>query len=64
MSSQKRAQTRRRDGSRKQSNRPPMTSGQLADLINGMPRAERLDLADDLENIAAALLRFAKLVRK
>jgi hypothetical protein len=63
MSSQKRAQPRR-DGARKQSNPPPMTSGQLADLINGMSRKNRLSLAEDLEHIACGLRRFAKLVRK
>jgi hypothetical protein len=61
MSSQKRAQTRRRS---KQSNRPPMTSGQLADLINGMPRKNRQSLAEDLERIGNQMCRFAKLVRK
>jgi hypothetical protein len=59
MSNQKRAQTRRRDGARK-----PMTSGQLADLINGMPRKDRQSLAEDIEHIACGLRRFAKLVRR
>jgi hypothetical protein len=63
MSSQKRAPTRGA-GSRKQSNRPPMTSGQLADLINGMPRKNRQSLAEDLERIGNQMCRFAKLVRK
>jgi hypothetical protein len=63
MSSQKRAQTRR-DGARKQSNPPPMTSGQLADLINGMPHKDRQSLAADLERIGKQMCCFAKLVRK
>jgi hypothetical protein len=41
-----------------------MTSGQLADLINGMPRKDRQSLAEDLESIGRKLLRFAKLVRE
>jgi hypothetical protein len=33
-------------------------------MINGMPRKDRLSFAEDLGNIAEALRRFAKLVRK
>ena len=51
----------KRDSPRKRS---PVTAQQLADMINAMPRKARLSLANDLENIAAGLQRFAKLVRK
>jgi hypothetical protein len=44
--------------------KPPPTSAQLADLINGMARKDRLSLAGDLQRIGNALRRFAALVRQ